>query len=318
MPGSPAISDPVARQSIRRRRRIAWLCVAATIVTLPALVLSMPLGAIAWIRLRRLRTVRATLRDHSWRTVQLESAAPLFEVLERDRNRFGYGKWRTPLRFVGEVAGPTRPRPWGKTFSVVRETGSDQIHLVRGCVGNEISAERSYAIEDLGCPLLRECLPLVPCSLSVAGLESSNGPTEWLTVLVTERSVWHCRGERIGTLTRTDLDYSLLDTSNTMVVGRERRFWDDVFWCDSGDLAVCRGRVLELEHQVVHRTGWRRRTLRLDDGTLVGVSSVVARHRGQNEAAVIAVSTALSPLDRAVVLLQIAIARGLCTAATSA
>jgi hypothetical protein len=61
----------------------------------------------------------------------------------------------------------------------------------------------------------------------------------------------------------------------------------------------------------------RRRTLRLEDGTLVGVSSVAARHRWQNEAAVIAVSTALSPLDRAVVLLQIAIARGLSSAVTT-
>jgi hypothetical protein len=314
MLGRPAIGDPMARQSVRRRRRIAWLYVAATVVTLPTMVLPIPLGAIAWIRLRRLRTVHATMRDHPWRTVQLESETPLFEVVERDRNRFGYGDWRTPQRFAGEVAGSTRARAWGKSFSVVRETGSDQVHLVRGCVGNEISAERSYAIEDLRCPLPRECLPLVPCSLSAAGLESSNNASDWLTVLVTERSVFQCQGERIGILTHTDLDHALLDTSNAMVVGRERRFWDDVFWCDSGDLAVCRGPVLELAHRTVHRTGWRRRTLRLEDGTLVGVSSAAARW--PDKAAVIAVSTALSPIDRAVALLQIAIVRGLSSSVT--
>jgi hypothetical protein len=139
-----------------------------------------------------------------------------------------------------------------------------------------------------------------------------------LTVTATRQHIWRADGELLGRITRSDFEFALVDGTDALVVGRERRFWDDVFWSDSGDHATRRGRTIQLKNTTLRTNGRRWPALRTQDGTVVAITSATPRHRWWCKSVAISVRTTLHPLDRAVVVLQLAIALGLApSAATS-
>ena len=309
-PEPRAIDDAMTQRSLRRRRRVVWLLVAAALLTSLTMILPLVFGAEAVIRALHLRRVRGVIRRYPWRAVELESQSPLFDFVEPD-HLYTRRRFRSPRRFVGEVAGPVRTSVIDGGYSVVRELGSDRIHLVRGCIGNEVDHQRAALIDDVTRVLPSEIAPPVRCELSDSGLEALTDGASWLTVLATKTALWDSTGEQIGRITRKDLDFALLDKHDAFVAGRDRRFMDDVFWCDAGDRGVGRRRAIRLIGVSLRRIGRRWPSLQADDGTVVATTTRTPLHRWWRKSAAIAISTDLEPLDRALVVLHLAVELGL-------
>jgi len=328
---SHATEARAAQRVVERLRRGLRHLMLATVGMVVAGAIVMPLRAlwlaaaalmgVAGIRLRNLHRLRQAL-EHDWRRIGLERIRSSQRWRSTDDGaQFVYViGGNMPSRFSAWVAGPTAPAPRRRRWSALHADGLDTIELVRGPRRPESWLARRLRTslwrrrrEQATRPGVLHDVPSTPCRVDPTGLVATHGShggdPATIFVLIWARGrgtceLWPNGGPRLGHIERDQHCFGLLDHDGRLIVDSEQRFGTQIFGTATGRVGSCHGANLTLPETLL-----RSRALRSGYVVETNAGECVVRavpiRRTRKETTVLAsVSTAVSPLVRAVALLQ--------------